>query len=120
MERVGLLVRRERAAEDVMQIIQLLRELNRAPPECSEWVGRFVILSPWQRGRLRPSGLPSIAVVVVEEGGSKSTQVRGAEVPPLHVEAHNLLVLSVEDDVSGVGNGDAAGGGGKFVCYCFG
>ena len=56
----------------------------------------------------------------VEEGGSESTQVRGAEVPPSHVEAHNLLVLSVEDDVSGVGNGDAAGGGGKFVCYRFG
>ena len=54
----------------------------------------------------------------VEEGGSKSTQVRGDGVPPLHVEAHNLLVLSVEDDVSGVGNCDAAGGRGKFVCYC--
>ena len=31
-----------------------------------------------------------------------------------------LLVLLVEDDVSGVGNCDAAGGRGKFVCYRFG
>ena len=53
----------------------------------------------------------------VEEGGSKSTQVRGAEVPPLHVVAHNLLGLSVEDDVGGIGNCDAAGGRGNFVCY---
>ena len=120
MERVGLLVRRGRAAEDVMLIIRLSRGLNRAPPECSGRVGRLVVSSPWRRGRSRPSGLLGIAVVVVEEGGSKSTQVHGAEVPPSHVEARNLLVLSVEDDVSGVGNCDAAGGRGKFVCYYFG
>ena len=28
-----------------------------------------------------------------------------------------LLVMSVKDDVSGVGNSDAAGGRGNFVCY---
>ena len=35
VERVGLLVRRGRAAEDVMLIIRLSRGLNRASPECS-------------------------------------------------------------------------------------
>ena len=64
VERVGLFVRRGRAAEDVMLIIRLLRRLNRAPPECSGWVGRFVVSLPWQRGRSRPSGLLGIAVVV--------------------------------------------------------
>ena len=117
---MGLLVRRGRGAEDVMLVIRLLRGLNRAPTECSGRVGRFVVSSPWRRGRSRPSGLLGIAVVVVEEGGSKSTQVRGAEVPPLHVEAHTLLVLGAEDDVSGVGNCDTSGGRGKFGCCCFG
>ena len=119
VERVGLLVRHGRAAENKMLIIWLLRGLNWASLECSGWVWRFVVSSPWQQGCSRPSGLLVIAVVVVGEGGSKSTQVCGAEVPPLYVEAHNLLVLSVKDNVSGVGNCDAAGGRGKFVCYCF-
>ena len=101
VECAGLLVQHRRATGDDMLVIWLSRGLNRLPPKRSGWIGCFFVSSPWRRGCARPadcSGLQQLVIVVVVLGrrGSKSTQICGAEVPPSHVNAHNLLTVNLK------------------------